>query len=584
MNAQLFTPRPKDFDAVDDFLNNNYFQTSTYDANYRYAIIPSYTQITAYARYNYPNFFYASSFSTKDVQEFVLTTNNMIADQDPAAIIPLNLASVKHMAILPQSFAQDELQSWRLNGTTRSSGVNLFGDINDYLNFISKLPQTELIYKNEINVFENKEAYPRVYVPNMIVWTQENMKDAFKALKIVDSVLPLSNFALMINQSEDIKNQSFIIDDFSKQTQIKTTRFNLTDLNLNYTLKKEIELVNEKSIIVWSQQKSISTEENFIILSGTVPADQQAISTWISIPPTNLTDTPKLRMRLLSNKDMQDKIIFSILDQDGKPLLAKIEKTISSSTDDKIYLDVLITPKNSNPTWFKMVLQGSPGSTLEIALENQIEFEQLISLDLYLVDMLGSGINQNNFTFPMVIYTDDNMTVLWPTDAKEGVIKYMIDAPIELDKASLLIMSTSEIDGWSKVNEDVKWLSPVDISVNLEVSPLIKEKGNDILIPIFFGNAYDASWKLYPTTKSGNITKVVHALGNGFGNLWLITISGLSSEEKSIHLNFEIQMDKLELYTYQIYAFTSVTLLLLMIPLYIIEVKYNKSQRRYKSP
>jgi hypothetical protein len=145
-------------------------------------------------------------------------------------------------------------------------------------------------------------------------------------------------------------------------------------------------------------------------------------------------------------------------------------------------------------------------------------------------------------------------------------------------------MSTSEIDGWSKVNEDVKWLSPVDISVNLEVSPLIKEKGNDILIPIFFGNAYDASWKLYPTTKSGNITKVVHALGNGFGNLWLVNISGLSSEEKSIHLTFEIQMDKLELYTYQIYAFTSVTLLLLLIPLYIIEVKYNKSQRRYKSP
>jgi hypothetical protein len=582
--AQFFAPRPKDFNAVEDFLNNDNFQTSTYNASYRYTIVPSYVQINAYTRYNYPNFFYASSFSTKDVQEFVATTNNMIADQDPAAIIPLNLASVKYIAILPQSFAQDELQSWRLNGTTRSSGVNLFGDINDYLNFTSKLPQTELIYKNKVHVFDNKEAYPRVYVPNMLVWAQGNMKDVFKALKMVDSISPLSDFALVINQSEDIKDQSFVIDDFGRQTRIKTTSFNLMDLNFNYTFNREVELVSEKSIIVWSQQKSISMEGNIITLSGTVPADQQAISIWVSIPPTNLTDTPKLRMRLLVNKDMQDKIVFSIMDQDGKPLLAKIEKTISSSTDDEIYLDVLITPTNSNPTWFKMVLQGSPGSTLEIALENQIEFEQLVSLDLCLVDMLGSGINQNNFTFPMVIYTDDNMTVLWPTDSEEGLIKYMIDTPIELEKASLFIVSTSEIDGWSKVNEDVKWLSPVDISVNLEVSPLIKEKGNDILIPIFFGNAYDTSWKLYPTTKSGNITKVVHALGNGFGNLWLVNVSGLSSEEKSIHLTFEIQMDKLELYTYQIYAFTSVTLLLLLIPLYIIEVKYNKSQRRYKSP
>ncbi|MCK4821261.1 hypothetical protein KA005_36180, partial [bacterium] len=388
-----------------------------------------------------------------------------------------------------------------------------FGDINDYLNFTSKLPQTELIYKNKVHVFDNKEAYPRVYVPNMLVWAQGNMKDVFKALKMVDSISPLSDFALVINQSEDIKDQSFVIDDFGRQTRIKTTSFNLMDLNFNYTFNREVELVNEKSIIVWSQQKSISMEGNIITLSGTVPADQQAISIWVSIPPTNLTDTPKLRMRLLVNKDMQDKIVFSIMDQDGKPLLAKIEKTISSSTDDEIYLDVLITPTNSNPTWFKMVLQGSPGSTLEIALENQIEFEQLVSLDLCLVDMLGSGINQNNFTFPMVIYTDDNMTVLWPTDSEEGLIKYMIDTPIELEKASLFVVSTSKRGGWSKVSEDVKWLSPVDISVNLEVSPLSIEKGNDILIPIFFGNAYDASWKLYPTTKSGNITKVVHALG-----------------------------------------------------------------------
>jgi len=576
--SQLYAPKPKDFNVVEEFLQKGESQAFAYNASYRYMILPSYVQMNAYTRYNYPNFLYFSSFSSKEVAEFVTAANELIAEQDTTAIFPLSLASIKYIAVLPESFAQDELQAWRLAGKTRTSGPHLFGDIKEYITFISGLPNTQLLYESKTSVFVNERAAPRIYVPSMIVQGQGDLKDVFKALRVSDSVFPLSNFALVVNQSEWTKSQSFVIEDFSSQTLIKATIFNLTELNFKYKSNEEARAIDEKSILVWSQQKTVYTEDNFITVKGTVLADQQNLSVWIRVPPTNLTEIPMLKTRLLVSNDMRDKIGFSILDQEGKPLPAKIEKTTSLATDNKIYLDILIIPTSSEPTWLKVVLQGAPGSTLEITLEKWIRFEELIGLELYLNDTLGADIDQEDgATFPIVITNRKNMTVLWPVRAEGGVIEYAVSIPIELDKALLLAMSASKSDaGWLKVSEEVKWLSPVDISIDLEISPLDGEGGNKILIPLFFGNAYDTSWKLYPSTNSGRITKIVHVLGNGFGNLWLVRISEIQNMGRSLHLSFKIQMDKPDLYLYQIYMLSGVTLLLLAVPLYILWVRHTK--------
>lgn len=576
--SQLYAPKPKDFSAVEGFFQRSEIQASAYDATYRYMILPLYSPMTAYTRYNHPNFLYFSSFSSKEVAEFVTVTNELIAEQDTAAIFPLSLASIKYIAILPASFAQDELQAWRLQGKTRASGPHLFGDIEEYLTFISGLPNTQLLYESKMSVFVNERADPRIYVPCMLVQAQGDLKDVFKALRVSDSVFPLSNFALVVNQSGWTKSRSFVIKDFSRQMQIKATIFNLTELNFKYKSNEEARAIDEKSILVWSQQRTVYTEGNFITVKGTVPADQQTLSVWIRIPPTNLTGRPMLKTRLLVSNDMRDKIGFSILDQEGKPLPAEIEKIISLATDNNIYLDILIIPTSSEPTWLRVVLQGASGSTLEIALEKWTKFEEVIGLELYLNDTLGADVGQEDgATFPIVITNRKNMTVLWPVGAEGGVIEYAISAPIELDKALLLAMSTRKSDaGWLKVSEEVKWLSPVDISVNLEISPLGGEGGNEILVPLFFGNAYDTSWRLHAYTDSARITEIVHVLGNGFGNLWLVRISEIENTERSLHLSFKIQMDKLELYLYQIYALVGVTLLLLAAPLYILWVRRTK--------
>lgn len=576
--SQLYAPRPNDFSAVEEFLQKGESQAFAYNATYRYVILPSYVQINAYTRYNYPNFFYFSSFSPEEVSEFVLAANELIAEQDTAAIFPLSLASIKYIVILPTSFAQDELQAWRLHGKTRTSGAHLFGDIKEYLAFISGLPDTQLLYENKVSVFVNEIAAPRVYVPSMLVQAQGDIKDVFRDLRVADSVFPLSNFALTVNQSQGTERQSFVIEDFSKQMQMKGITLNFTELDFEYKSEEEAGVIDEKSIIVWSQQGTVYTEGKFVIVRGTVPADQQVLSEWIGIPPTNLTGTPMLRIRLVVSNDMRDKISFSILDQEGKPLPARIEKTISSATDNNVYIDILITPLTSVPTWMRIVLQGTPGSTLEIVLEKEMKFEKVIGLELHLNDTLGVDLGQEEgVTFPIVINDSKDTTVLWPASAEGGVVEYAVSEPIELDKALLLAMSTRESDaGWLRVSEDVKWLSPVDISVDLEISPLGGEGGNEILVPLFFGNAYDASWRLRPSTDSGRIAEVEHVLGNGFGNLWLVRISEIENMERSLHLSLRIQMDKLDLYLHQIYMLSGVMLLLLAVPLYVLWVRGTK--------
>jgi len=578
--SQLYAPKPTDFSAVEDFLQKSESQTFAYNATYRYVILPSYVQIDAYTRYNYPNFLYFSSFSSKEVSEFVMAANELIVEQDTAAIFPLSLASVKFIAILPPSFAQDELQAWRLQGKTRASGPHLFGDIKEYLAFIQGLPNTQLLNESKMSVFVNERASSRIYVPCMLVQALGDIKDVFRALRVSDSVFPLSNFALVVNQSGWSKSQSCVIEDFSRQMQIKETIFNLTELDFEYKYNEESRAIDEKSIVVWSQQKTVYAEGDFITVRGTVPADQKTLSEQIRIPQTNLTGTPMLKTRLLTSNDMRDKISFSILDQDGKSLPAKIEKTVSLATDDNIYLDILITPTTSVPTWLKLVLQGASGSVLEIAIEKRIRFEELIGLEVYLNDTLGLDACQEDGQFPIVITNCKNITVLWPAESEGSVIEYAVNAPIELDRALLVTVSARKSDaGWLKVSEDVKWLSPVDISVDLEISPL--GGGNEIVVPLFFGNAYDTSWRLHASTNSGRITEIVHVLGNGFGNLWMVRISEIESMERSLDLSFKIQMDKLELCLYQIYMLSGVTLLLIAVPLYVLWVRCIELPKRF---
>lgn len=573
VTSQLFTSRPADFKVVEDFLNRDDIQASRYDAVHRYLILPLYSPLIAYLRYNYPNIFYAGSFAPDGVQNLIMTANELIAEKDPSVIWPLSLSSVKYIAILPSSFSENELQSWRLRGKIRASGASLFGDPRNYNAFISNLSSTRLLYENEITVYVNELAIPRVFVPTMLVYTQGNLKNVFRSLNIINSVLPLSNFVLVVNQSEEAKNNhGFVIDDFERQMQIEINISSLTEHNFKYKFREDAVSINKNSIIVWSQQKTVSIEDNFIIIRGIIPSDKQYLSMWVRIPPMNLSSL--LNIQLIASSEIVDNISFSAIDQEGNILPVKIEKTLSPTTNNKTYLDILVNPMHQRPAFFRVILKGTPNSTVEIALRNEIVFKEIDGMELNISNKFDI-INQGNKTiFPIIVSNRHDTEVLWPVSIKENTIEYAITDPIEIDNASFAIISTNKGTKWHKVNEKVRWLSPVNIGIDLELSLLGEEK--EILVPLFLGNAYDKSWNLHVSTNSGRITEIVHMLGNGYGNLWLVKISEIQDTGENLSLSFNVCWDSLELCLYRMYMFGGVMPLILTVAFYIFLIKRNK--------
>jgi len=580
INTQFYAPQPKDFDVVQEFLSNEKYETSLYNSNYRYMIIPSYVQMNVFTRYNNPNFFYVGSFSEKEVQEFVLTTNNMIASQNTNAIIPLSLASVKYICVLPESFEQDELQSWRLNGNTRSSGVYLFGDINSYRNFILEFNETTLISNNEAFIFENNGAFSRINVPTMLINSKGKMTDIFKGLKMIDSIIPLSNYSLIINQSENKTNQNFLINDLNSQSYYNVTIYNITDLNYSFDHKSDIDAITADSIIIWSENKSISTFGNYITLNGTIPEDKNSLSMWIKLSPTEIFELPFLKLKFLIPIEMKDNIIFQLLDAEGKKISATSDKKLSSTNGKQIQLNLTINPLNENISWLKVILSGLPGSSKEITLENQVTYEQVTGLRI----VLDSNFNKSSKfiyeSFPIMINSDINNTILWPTHKNEKIIDYIINQNFDLNTSILFSLSKSTNNtGWSKLDENFNWISPTSININLNLSLMNMENDSYIHIPIFFGNVYDESWNLHSTIEEVYDTEISHIIGNGYGNLWIVNISGISQDQKELQLSFVITYNSYQLQLYQKYTMVSIITILFIFPLYIIEIKYKKFKK-----
>lgn len=581
MNSQFFISRPKDFVAIEDFLNNDQFQTSSYNSNYRYMIIPSYVQMNVFTRYNYPNFFYGGSFSSKEAQEFIIKTNNLIGSQNLSAIIPLSLASVRYICVLPESFGQDELQSWRLMGYTRSSGVYLFGDINSYRDFISGFSETTLISDDKNYIYNNSKALSRVYVPTMLVHSKGRLEDVFEGLKIIENILPLSNFSLLSNQSEDKLNKNFLIDDFSKQTRYNITLYNINYLNYLYDNVWDTKQLTRKSIIIWSENNSISIQDSLIIIKSIIPEDKESISIWVKIPTSTISEKPLLKFRFHIHIEMQDDLEFQLLDEGGKKILAEFEKTISLFNDDQAYLDLTINPSNTNVTWLKVTINGVPGSTKEFSIENRIEYEQITDLKIFLNYSSETSIDARSAAFPIMINPDKDRIILWPTEINENVIEYAINEKIDLNKSLLFMIFNSSIgNGWIKQDEDVTWLSPIEINIDLNISLLNMEKDDGILVPVFFGNIYDESWILNPIIEGGKVNSIRHIVGNGFGNLWLVNISGISTDNNNIQISFILSYNKIQLELYRKYTMICIFSILFVFPLYIIEIKQKNVKKQ----
>jgi len=576
-NAQFFSSRPEDFTAVENFLNQREIQASEYDATFRYSILPLYSPLIGYFRYNYPNIFYVGSFAPDYVRNFIMTTNKMIAEKDTSAIWPLSLSSVKYIGILPQSFSEDELQSWRLKGEIRTSGAFLFGDPQNYNSCISNLPNSTLLYQDEMSVYTNELAIPRVFAPEMLVHAQGDLIDVFRSLSELNSMFPLSNFVLMVNQSKAISSgNSFIIDDFDKQSQIEVDISNLTEHKFEYKFDEKKVSINESSVIVWSQQKMVSVEENIIMINGTIPPNQQHLSVWVKIPPTSSL----MNLQLILGDELLDKISFSILDE-ATALPAEIENTTTSAIDDKVNLDVLVNSKDLRPTTFRIIVQGESNSSVEIALKNEIQFKEIFGLELYYDDTFDMGKKQKEGTeFSIVVPNQEGAEVYWPLNVNEHAIEYAITAPIETHKALVFAVSINESSGWHKIDESVKWSSPVGVQTDLDIS--LREGKNEIMVPLFFGNVYDKSWKLEASVNSGRITEIEHMIGNYYGNIWFVRISEIQQETLSLHFN--VYWDSFELQLYRMHTFAGVVSILLAIPLGILWAKRNKPFGKKNSP
>jgi hypothetical protein len=578
MNSQFYTSRPKDFDTVEDFLNNDQFQTSSYNSNYRYIIIPSYIQMNAFSRYNYPNSFYVGSFSSKESLEFVIKTNDLLGSQNHDVIIPLSLASVRYICILPESFKQDELQSWRLSGFTRSSGIYLFGDINSYRDFISGFSETKLINDNKLLIYKNEKALSRIYIPTMLAHSKGKLEDVFEGLKIIENILPISNFSLLTNQSENKMNNNFLIDDFSKQIRYNITLNNIKNLNYLYNKKYDTKQLTNNSIIIWSENNSISTQDNLINIKCIIPEDKESISIWIKIPTSTFYEKPIIKSRFYIPIKMQDDIVFQLLDEGGKEIPAEIETTFSYYKDDQAYLNLTINSSNSNFTWLKLYINGSPGLTKEFSIENKIEYEQITDFKIFNYSTLTPK-DILNATFPLIINPDKDRIILWPSQINENFIEYSFNEEINLNKSILFIISNKSINtGWIKQEEDITWLSPTQIKIDLNISLLNNEKDDNILIPIYFGNIYDDSWIINPIIEEGKVNGIEHFLGNGFGNLWLVNISDISTDNKNIQISFILSYNLFKLGIYRKYTIISIISIIFVFPLYIIEIK----QKKYK--
>lgn len=580
--SQFFVPKPKDFETIKRFLDSEPI-TSLYNSSYRYITLPSYVPMTSYLRYNYPNFLYYSSFSSSEVAKLVIVTNELIASKDPTVILPLSMASVKYLVIIPESFSYEELQAWRLRGELRAEGYRLFGDIKQYFNFVSSLSDVKAKYINKTAVFVNQQVLPRIYIPSILIKTNSvDLNEAIKLLSIINGIYPISKYAIMIDDVNQSENTQFVIDDYNNSIRTYINLLNLTSYQLRYKTFEESISLDEKSIVIFSEDGVVNVDRNIISIEGIVPSDRNYLSIWVKLPLMNLTGYWRMIFQVYISDKLRDNISFSLLDEFGQTIKADIEVSDKMYIDeDTRIIDVRITPLHqSTVSWFRMVLKAESNTKLKLSIEKSAKLEIINEFEVLLNDDITD--QKDISTYPLIIPNNyKNITIIWPTDVKNGIITYKIDKPIDLRDALLIKLVKHQINGWLKLYENIKWLSPVKIKIDLEIFLPKKNNISEIVIPIFFGNSYDPFWKLQLSSeKEFNNVEIIHTQGNYYGNLWIINVSQIPMDKRKISFTVFIYIDDFQLMLYRIYMALYSIMFFLTIPIYIIN-NYITGRRKY---
>lgn len=475
IRSHQFVRKPSDFIYLNQFLLADEIQSNLYTSNYRYIVIPSYSPLVADLRYNFPNIFYASGFSPNEVNNFVTLTNELITKHDPNVIFPLSLASVKYITTVPPSYSQEELHNWRLRGPPWLSGVNIFGDVENYRKFFSNLPLDQQEYG--ILTFVNPNASPKIYVPTTLVYSGMDWKKTFESLGPLSKTVDLTNFALIFNSTENFNHTKFVIDDFANGKRTLATVSNLRDANPEFSFISEKKVIDEKMIIVHSgAEKEIYTTDNNLILKGFVPEERDEMSIWVRLPTSNISDIPSLDFKMSARNKTLDDVRFLLRDNNNELIPIEVEKTLLDS--DSNFFEVSIIPFTSDLSTLVILVAGIPGSEVEIMLENVIEFK---SLEMVGIPIENEKPNSSQIEFYDVITSAK--TTLLPKKMKDGTISFsVIEEQQSIDKNSVIV--------WSDKKEI--YIQEDNIVIKATVPPERKlSEGLSIWIPVPSTNISD---------------------------------------------------------------------------------------------
>lgn len=474
IRSHQFVKKPSDFIYLNQFLLADEIQSNLYTSNYRYALIPSYSPLVADLRYNFPNTFYASGFSPNEIDNFVTSTNELITKHDPNVIFPLSLASVKYIATVPPSYSQEEFHNWRLRGSPWLSGINIFGDVENYREFFSKLPLDQQEYG--ILTFVNPNASPKIYVPTTLVYSGMDWKKTFESFGPLSKTVDLTNFALIFNSTENFNHTKFVIDDFTNGKRTLATVSNLRDANPEFSFISEKKVIDKKLILVHSTESEIYSENNNIILKGFVSEDRDELSTWVRVPSSNIPGIPSLHFKMsVLNKTLDD-VRFLLRDKNDEYISIEVEKTLLDSDSD--FFEVSIIPFTSDLATLTILVAGIPGSEVEIILENVIEFKSL--------EMVGIPVENEKTDSSQIEFYDvitNVKTTLLPKKMKDGTISFsVIEERQSIDKNSVIV--------WSDKNEI--HIQEDNIVIKATVPPERKiSEGLSIWIPVPSTNISD---------------------------------------------------------------------------------------------
>jgi len=436
IRSQHFVIQPKDFYKIDDFLYNPTIQSFGYDADYRYSLVPLYQPIIGYLRYNFPNIFYAAGFTSSTIHDFVTLTNQLIVNNDPIASVPLSLGSVKYLAVVPDSFSQEELQPWRLNGINNLSGSNIFGNISGYADFYSKIFNSDE-NSEKLSTFVNPDALPRIYIPTKLVFANGELIDIFRDLSFLSNTLDFSKYSLIV-ENENSAAHNFKIHDFSSGVNVFSNISNIVNSSSNLYFSTEKVKIDINKILVWSDEKFVSQQNGEIIIDGVLPDDKDELSIWLRLPKTVISGTPSIQLGMNVGDLDRDNFRFLLTDENNEYLDAEITKNL---IDDSGTYDILFTPLSKNPVE-KIILLLKNKTSFHVSMSPFVNYKLLdkITSESKIMDVS----NSTNLLFSSVI-NNTNLT-LTPQDNSDGSITFAAQKETLNINEDLIIVWSDEYD------------------------------------------------------------------------------------------------------------------------------------------